>query len=94
VTDRDPTNPAELATLVALLADASDVATDAEHLERVAERLLDALLSQGCLTPEEHAGAYLEEPPVPGYLLASVRVAGLGWLQVDGSGNVAVVPEE
>lgn len=93
-TDRDPVNPAAVGYAVVACADVWNRTNDPERCEAAAKLLLDVLLAQGCLTPEEYGGAYLEEPPVPGYLLANVRVEGLGWLQANDKGEVAVVSED
>lgn len=57
-TDRDPIDPSVLAKAVSTLQRAS---FEAHDLEAAAKGLLDALLDQGCLRPEEHAEAWIED---------------------------------
>ena len=97
--DRDPTNPARLGALVhacVALAGPSpahqDPATWAEAQEHVAGLLFAELLDQGVLTPAEHEGCYLDGVADVGCAV-SVRVTGLGWVQVDGAGSADVIPE-
>lgn len=58
-TDRDPTNPADVAAAVRALI-LADLALSATDCEDRATDLLRVLLDQGVLTPEEHESAFVE----------------------------------
>lgn len=58
-TDRDPIDPSTLAEAYRTLHDACQ-RQDADALETSAQHLLDALLEQGCLRPDEHVEAWIE----------------------------------
>lgn len=53
--------------------------------------LLNELRAQGCLTPAEREGAYVEAVEVDGLL--TVRVPSFGWLQLTDAGKLDVIPE-
>lgn len=89
-TDRDPADTAPVAAAFDLVQAA--VWGEPEANEAAAKALLDALFAQGCLSPEEHEGAFLEDDDDDAGCV-SVRVAGLGWLLVFEDGSTDVVAE-
>lgn len=106
MTDRDPTDPRALGRLVAtvlLLAEPFGafagvtpspraLARAAEAQEQAANALFSGLLRLGCLTPEEHEGAFLEDVDASAGFV-DVRLTGLGWLRVTTGGETEVFPE-
>lgn len=89
--NRDPVNPQALVPLFQAVHAA--VWEEPEVQEQATKALLDALLVQGCLTPDEHGEAYLEDTDDDAACL-NIRIPGLGWLQVFEDGSTDTFSEE